>query len=129
VKPEAIVAVVTHGNKVLFIRRGSTVPSAGYWAPLSGTITPGESQDAAVIREVREEVGLTVQPLRKVWENVSASGSHTLHWWLAAYVDGGLTLNRREVSDARWVPVDEIGSLEQTFAGDREFFQSVFPLL
>jgi len=129
VRPEAIVAVVRRENTVRFIRRGPTVPSAGYWAPLSGLITPGESQEAAVVREVREEVGLTVQPLRKVWENVSASGSHTLHWWLAVYVGGGLTLNRREVSAARWVSVDEIQSLAPTFAGDREFFERVFPLL
>jgi NADH pyrophosphatase NudC (nudix superfamily) len=128
-RPDAIVAIVTSGNKVLLIWRGPSVPDAGYWAPLSGKIEPEESQEAAVVREVREEVGLTVQPLRKVWENVAASGSHTLHWWLAAYVGGELTLDRREVSDACWVTVDEISGLEQTFAGDRLFFQQVFPLL
>lgn len=126
---DAIVAVVTSGNKVLLIRRGPKVPDAGYWAPLSGKIEPEESQEAAVVREVREEVALTVQPLRKVWENVSASGGHTLHWWLAAYVGGELTLDQREVSDACWVTVDEISSLENTFAEDRIFFQEVFPLL
>ena len=127
--PEGIVAVITRENTVLFIRRGATVSDAGYWAPLSGGIEPGESQEAAVVREVREEVGLIVRPLRKVWENVSDSGSHTLHWWLAAYMGGALSLNRREVSNARWVDLDEIGSLEPTFAGDREFFQRIFPLL
>ena len=102
---------------------------AGYWAPLSGKIEPGESQEATVIREVKEEVGLSVRPQRKVWENVSASGSHTLHWWLAEYVGGALTLDRREVSDVRWVTVNEICGLGQTFAGDREFFQSVYSRL
>ncbi len=128
-KPDAIVAVVTCGNKVLFICRGPSVQDAGYWAPLSGKIEPGESQEATVIREVKEEVGLSVRPQRKVWENVSASGSHTLHWWLADYVGGALTLDRREVSDARWVTVNEICGLGQTFAGDREFFQSVYSSL
>ena len=129
VRPEAIVAVVTSGNKVLLIQRGPSVPNAGYWAPVSGEIEPGESQEAAIVREVREEVGLTVRPLRKVGENISASGTHTLHWWLAEYVSGGLALDRREVSDARWMTVDEIYSLEKTFDGDREFFQRVLPLL
>ncbi|MBI3304035.1 MAG: NUDIX domain-containing protein [Deltaproteobacteria bacterium] len=127
--PDAIAAVVTSGNKVLFICRGPTVPGAGYWAPPSGKLEPGESQEAAVVREVKEEVGLTVRPLRKVWENISANGIHTLHWWLAEYVSGELTLDRRAVSEARWLTVDEIWGLERIFVGDREFFQQVFPLL
>ena len=128
-KPEAIVAVVTCGNKVLLICRGPSVQDAGYWAPLSGKIEPGESQEAAVVREVKEEVGLSVRPLRKVWENISASGTHTLHWWLAEYMGGELTLDQREVSDARWVVVNEMCSLGPTFAGDREFFRSVYSRL
>ena len=88
VRPEAIVAVVTSGSKILFIQRATGVRNAGYWAPVSGEIDPGESQEAAVVREVREEVGLTVRALRKVWEIISASGTHTLHWWLVEYTGG-----------------------------------------
>lgn len=126
---EAVVAVVRRGNRVLFIRRGPGVPGAGDWAPVAGEMEPGESQDAAVLREVREEVGLTVRPLRKVWENISASGTHRLHWWLAEYISGDLKLKGSEVSEARWMTVDEIYRLEKTFDGDREFFERVFPLL
>ena len=54
---EAVVAVIIRGRDVLLIRRGADVPDPGYWAPPSGTIESGESQEAAVIREVREEVG------------------------------------------------------------------------
>lgn len=127
--PEAIVAVITNENKVLLIRRGPDVPGAGYWAPLSGKIEPQEDQVVALVREVREEVGLTVRPVRKVWENTAASGTHKLHWWLAEWVSGELKLDPREVVDARWLDVDEILRLERTFDGDREFFRSVFPLL
>lgn len=127
--PEAITAVITSRDKVLFICRGPSVPGAGYWAPPSGKIEPDESQEAAVVRESREEVGLTVWPLRKVWENISAGGSHRLHWWLTEYVSGELTLDPREVSDARWLTVEEICNLEPIFEGDREFFEKVFPHL
>src|SRR5712671_4884757 len=77
--PEAVVAVITKEGKVLLIQRGPDVPGAGYWAPLSGKIEAQEDQAAALVREVREEVGLTVRPVRKVWENTAASGSHKLH--------------------------------------------------
>ncbi len=124
--PDAIVAVVVSGPLVLMIRRGPTGPDPGYWAPPSGKVERGESQEAAVVREVKEEVGVTIRPVRKIWENISAGGTHTLHWWLADAVDRDLTLNRREVSDARWVTVQEIATLEPTFVGDRHFFEEVF---
>jgi 8-oxo-dGTP pyrophosphatase MutT (NUDIX family) len=126
--PEAVVAVITKESKVLLIQRGPDVPGAGCWAPLSGKVEAQEDQAAALVREVREEVGLTVRPVRK-WENIAASGSHKLHWWLAEWVSGDFKLDPREVVDARWLGVDEVFRLERTFEGDREFFKSVFPLL
>jgi len=66
--PDAVVAVVLSGPFVLMIRRGPSGPDPGYWAPPSGKVEPGERQEAAVVREVREEVGVTIRPVRKVWE-------------------------------------------------------------
>jgi len=124
---DAVVAVITNGDKVLLIERAPTVRGGGYWAPVSGEVEPGESQEAAVAREAMEEVGLTVRPLRKVWENISSRGTFRLHWWLAEYVAGELVLEKREVSDARWLTADEINRMDTTFEGDREFFQKVLP--
>ena len=126
---DAIVAVITNGDKVLLIQRAPTVRGGGYWAPVSGEVEPGESQEAAVVREAMEEVGLTVRPLRKVWENITSRGTFRLHWWLAEYIGGELVIEKREVSDARWLTVDEICKMDGTFEGDREFFQKVLPLL
>src|SRR5206468_2424577 len=57
-KREAVVAVLQRAGRVLVVKRGPEAVLSGYWAPLSGRIEPGESQEQAVIREVREEVGL-----------------------------------------------------------------------
>jgi len=59
----------------------------------------------------------------------SSGGSFRLHWWLAEYVAGELVLEKREVSDARWLTPDEICVLEETFEGDREFFEKALPSL
>ena len=126
---DAIVAVITKGDKVLLIQRAPGVRGGGYWAPVSGEVEPGESQEAAVAREAMEEVGLAVRPLRKVWENISSRGTFRLHWWLAEYVGGELVLEKREVSAARWLTVDEICKMDGTFEGDREFFEKVLPFL
>ncbi|MER7406083.1 NUDIX hydrolase [Streptomyces sp. NPDC000070] len=65
---ESIVAVVRRGERVLVIQRGPLARLPGYWAPLSGKLEPGETQEEAVVREVHEEVGLRGFPLAKVWQ-------------------------------------------------------------
>ena len=125
-RPDAVVTVVTSAGRMLMIRRGTGGPDAGYWAPPSGKIEPGESQAGAVIREVREEVGVGVRPIGKIWESVSASGTHTLHWWLAEADGRDLTLDSRSASDARWIEVDGIATLEPICAGARRFFERIF---
>ncbi|MFF1839468.1 NUDIX hydrolase [Streptomyces sp. NPDC058231] len=126
---EAVVAVLRQGDQVLVIRRGPQARLPGYWAPLSGTIEPGEHQEDALVREVREEVGLRVAPLRKVWESTTEDAAFVLHWWTATVEGGGLRLDPREVSEARWVTAEGFGQLQPTFAGDRLFFQEILPTL
>lgn len=126
---QAVVAVVVSAGQVLVIRRGPGVVFAGYWAPLSGRIEPGESQAEAVVREVREEVGLVVRPVAKVWECDTDDGAFRLHWWTAQLLGGELSLDPVEVSEARWLSPGEYERLAPTFAGDHEFFDRVLPAL
>lgn len=116
-------------DRVLVIQRGRLVLLPGYWTPLSGRIESGESQEAAVIREVSEEVGLQVSPRAKVWECLTDDGDFLLHWWTADVTSDDLVLDPAEVSDARWVTAAEFLEMTPTFAGDREFFQRVLPQL
>jgi 8-oxo-dGTP diphosphatase len=54
-------AVVLDGaGRLLLIQRGHA-PSAGLWSVPGGRVEPGETLEAAVVREVREETGLAVR--------------------------------------------------------------------
>lgn len=127
---EAVVAVLRQDGRVLVIRRGPQARMPGYWAPLSGTIEAGESQQEALVREVREEVGLRVTPQAKVWECPSEDGVYVLHWWTAAVHDpDALRPDPGEVSEARWVTPAEYALLDPTFRGDEPFFTDILPSL
>ncbi|MEO5821175.1 MAG: NUDIX domain-containing protein [Vicinamibacteraceae bacterium] len=52
-------AVVVHDGRVLLIRRGQA-PGAGEWSIPGGAVELGESVEAALRREVREETGLDI---------------------------------------------------------------------
>ncbi|MDT0341647.1 NUDIX domain-containing protein [Streptomyces litchfieldiae] len=126
---EAIVAVIRRGPRVLVIERGPLARMPGYWAPLSGTIEPGETQEEALVREVREEVGLRVAPGRKVWESHTADGRYRLHWWTAEAGNGDVVVHPGEVSAVRWVTAREFAELRPVFEEDRAFFNRVLPVL
>lgn len=57
--------VLDRAGRLLLIRRGHA-PSAGLWSVPGGRVEPGEALAEAVVREVREETGLTVAPGRVV---------------------------------------------------------------
>ena len=38
---DAVIAVITKGEKVLLIQRAPGIRGGGYWAPVSGEVEPG----------------------------------------------------------------------------------------
>lgn len=126
-RPDAVVAVLAKDGRLLVIRRGPDVARPGYWTPVSGRVERGESQADAVVREVREEVGLLVRPVAKVWECDTDDGAYRLHWWTAEVEGGELAPHPGEVSDVRWVLPEEFDRLSPTFGDDRRFFRQILP--
>jgi ADP-ribose pyrophosphatase YjhB (NUDIX family) len=57
-----VAAVIFRDARVLLQRRDDN----GRWGLPGGSVEPGESVRTAVIREVREETGLDVEPLRLI---------------------------------------------------------------
>ncbi|HEV3292424.1 MAG TPA: NUDIX domain-containing protein, partial [Streptosporangiaceae bacterium] len=61
-------AIITGpGGRLLLIRRGHE-PEAGRWSLPGGRIEPGETDQQALVREVREETGLEVAPGHQIGE-------------------------------------------------------------
>ncbi|WP_329001328.1 NUDIX domain-containing protein [Kribbella sp. NBC_00709] len=61
VVPAAYV-VVRRGDEVLLLLRANTGYMDGYWAMPAGHVERGESVLAAAVRELKEEVGIDVEP-------------------------------------------------------------------
>jgi 8-oxo-dGTP diphosphatase len=123
----AVVALIQRGDKVLFVQRSSFARGAvGYWCPVSGRVEADETQEEAVVREAREEVGLEVVAVRKVAELPTPDGRYRLHYWTTKVKCGDARPISREVAALRWVTLEEMRELKPTFKEDLEVVEEAF---
>lgn len=105
-------AVVVDEGRVLLVRRGHE-PLKGHWSLPGGMLEVGEPLAAGVIREVREETGLMVEPVEliELVERIhKASGEEgervRYHYVIADYlcrVVGGSLSAASDADEVRWV--------------------------
>lgn len=57
---EVACAIIAEGEKVLVVRRSSTMPHPLKWEFPGGKLRPGENPEGCIIREIREELGVEI---------------------------------------------------------------------
>lgn len=110
-KPEIAAAITTKGDAVLMIRRRQKEGTL-LWAFPSGGIEPGETPEAAAVRETAEEVGVTVSASTNLGTRVHPATGRTMHYVACTWVSGDeKVLDSDEVDEVRWVTHPELPSL------------------
>ncbi len=102
-------------GRLLLIKRGHE-PGAGLWSLPGGRIEPGETDTEALVREMREETGLTVKVGRRLG-SVRRPGLGgdviDISDYAATIIAGRLTPGD-DAADARWVDTAELESMAIT---------------
>lgn len=73
---------------------------------VTGYITPGETAEEAAVREVKEEIGVTVEKLDYSGSLWDARGDHLMHAFIG-YAHKQILNLSSEVDSARWVPLGD----------------------
>jgi 8-oxo-dGTP diphosphatase len=101
--------LVVRGDEVLVVRM-TYGPSQGRYMLPGGLLDPGETADAAVVREVREETGIDARPrgIIGVRSRYTERGTDTYLIWQMDYLSGDPNGDGREIEHARFMTFDEI---------------------
>lgn len=105
---EVVAALIWDGDRFMICQRPAHKKRGLLWEFVGGKVEPGESMEQALIRECREELGVTVRP-GEVYMQV-------LHQYpdllvrltvLSATIESG-EVQRLEHNDIRWITPQEI---------------------
>ena len=120
VRGDEIAAIVPRGKRALALPKGG--PELG------------EGPEDTAAREVREETGIVGRvraPLGDVVYFYRRSGRRirkTVSFFLLDYIEGSLADHDHEVTEARWVPLQQ-ARVELTYPGEREMVENAIKLL
>ncbi|MDX3353923.1 NUDIX hydrolase [Streptomyces sp. ME01-24h] len=107
-QPVVSMAIIAHDGAVLMIRR-RLAEGELLWAFPGGGVEAGESAEEAAVREVAEEVGLTVAAERVLGERVHPKTQRAMVYTACKVVDGEPSvLDADEIAEVAWVKHSEI---------------------
>ncbi len=105
----AIIVLISRGDEIL-MARSHHFPS-GVYALLAGFVEPGETLEAAVHREVFEEVGIHIKNLSYCGSQPWPFPDSLMIGFTAEYDSGELLVDFKELEDAGWYKYNQLPGL------------------
>ena len=109
---EVAAAIIWRSGRFLACQRPAHKARGLLWEFVGGKVEPGETREEALIRECREELGITIRVGEKRMELIHEYPDLTVRLSLfdASIPEG--EPQRLEHNDIRWITVEEIDTLE-----------------
>ena len=103
-----VAAAIVDGTppRVLGAQRTYPADLAGYWELPGGKVHDGESDLDALVRECREELGVTISATGRVCDDIAIGSDAVLKVWWARLVEGEPRAN--EHAQLRWLRLDQL---------------------
>lgn len=103
-------AAILDGDRCLVARRGPSMSAPGRWEFPGGKVERGEDPRAALVREIREELGIEIAVGPLLGRGIVAEPPICLDVYEASRTGGQPEL--REHQDTRWIAAVDIDQLD-----------------
>ena len=103
-------AAIVRDGRVLAARRTFPPEAAGRWEFPGGKVEPGETPEAALVREVAEELGCVVAIRHWLPGEVAIGDRHVLTIAVAELVSGEPVPTEHDA--VRWLALDDLASVD-----------------
>ncbi|HKF11018.1 MAG TPA: NUDIX hydrolase [Xanthobacteraceae bacterium] len=130
----AVSAAIVRDGRILVVRR-ARAPAHGLYSLPGGVVEVGETLEETVMREVREETGMTIEPVALagfceaiVRDADTRVERHFIILCFAARWRAGEVVLNEELDEARWIDPAELAKL-QTTSGLAEIVAEAFQRL
>ena len=121
---EVVAALIWDGDRFLACQRPADKARGLLWEFVGGKVEPGEGREAALIRECREELGITVAVDDVYMELIHEYPDLTVQLILFnAHIAEGIP-QKLEHNDIRWLRVSEIEQ-NQFCPADRDILKKM----
>ncbi|WP_252179961.1 NAD(+) diphosphatase [Endozoicomonas sp. 4G] len=115
-----IIVLIHKGNEVLLVKHRRHLRNTTMHTVIAGFIEPGETAEAAVIREIREEVGLEVGEVKYQLSQSWPFPHALMLGYHAEYKSGDICLEEEELVSAQWFRRDALPDLPPEFTISRK---------
>jgi len=106
---EVVAALICKNNNVLIARRSTGDENVyGKWEFPGGKVEPGEIDEIAIEREIKEEFDIEIKAEKFLINNICEYPKKTvnLKLYLCKYISGNITLH--DHSEYKWTKVDKL---------------------
>lgn len=118
----AIIVLIKKGDEVLLVSSNNF--RGKFYGLVAGFVETGESLEESVLREVQEEVGLTIRNLRYVSSQPWPYPCGLMCGFVADYAGGEIKLQRSELAAGGWFNKENLPNLPQPLSIARKLINA-----
>ncbi|WP_030594851.1 (deoxy)nucleoside triphosphate pyrophosphohydrolase [Streptomyces fulvoviolaceus] len=106
-------AALLDGGRLLAARRSAPPELAGRWELPGGKVEEGETPEAALVRELREELGVETEAVERIPGEWPLKAPYVLRVWTARLLPGSADPKPLQDHDElRWLAPEEIWDVD-----------------